>query len=90
MISENFVEIDRLLVQILQINDFEIMFKIRKHGLFVFKKYALNIKYVIKKIVLYFHFTCVLVKLVQFDILVTEIQNVEDNICSILYNIDLF
>ena len=42
------------------------------------------------KIVLFLHFIQVPKQLVQIVPLVTEIRDVEENVCSILYNINLY
>ena len=49
-----------------------------------------NDKNVIYKIVLNYNFTIVWENLVQISSLDTEMQNSEENVCSIIYDINLF
>ena len=82
--SENFVEIDWFLVDIWQIYDFQIMIII--NTVCIRKIWTKWEKNDINKIILSFDFTIVSENLVQICSLVTEIQNFEENMCSILYS----
>ena len=56
----------------------------------MFEKYVPYVKNFIHKIVLLYNLTWVPEKMVQIGSSVIEIQNVGENECSILYNINLF
>ena len=56
----------------------------------MFQKYGSNQQTVINKIISIFNFTKVSKNLVQIGPLDTEIQNVSENVCSILFNMNLF
>ena len=56
----------------------------------MFEKYGLNEKDVIHKFILPFNFTIVWDNLVQVGSLVTEMLNFGENVCSIVYDINVF
>ena len=55
----------------------------------MFEKYGPEQKTGINKMFFIIHFTKVSEKMVQIGLLVTEIQNVGENICSTFYNVKL-
>ena len=58
--------------------------------LFLFKYYRSYKINIISKIILFFDFTMASQHLIQVSSLVTEIQNLQEKICSFLYNTNLF
>ena len=84
--SESFVRFNRRLIEIQHICDHFQNLKTR----FVFEKVLIKSKNFHQQKKCIFNFTKLLKNLALIVLLVTEIQNVRENVCSILYNINLF